>query len=111
MLDQHIMSFLKGLAGLEMFPPTQAPTNPSVSRTATKMGEVGGNNAFFRSLLGPVMSSNEHDMLIKILKLKPSIFLGFETKYAYEFILYCYDRLHKLGFIHQHGVEFVSFQL
>jgi len=30
---------------------------------------------------------------------------------AYEFILDCYERFHKLGIVHQHGVEFVTFQL
>ena len=28
-----------------------------------------------------------------------------------EFFLDCYERLHKLGIVHQHGVEFVNFEL
>ena len=44
-LAQQIMSFLNGLAGPVMLPPTQALTNPLVARKAPRMGEVGGNYA------------------------------------------------------------------
>ena len=113
-LGQHISLFLKGLDGLRMPPSvqaTQAPTNSPVARTAPKVGQTGGNDDFFHPLLGSIMNRNEHEILTKYLKLKHSVFLGFESEDEYEFILDCYGRLQKLGIDHKHGVEFIPFQL
>uniref|UniRef100_M1D9H5 'chromo' domain containing protein n=1 Tax=Solanum tuberosum TaxID=4113 RepID=M1D9H5_SOLTU len=82
MLAQQIMSFKKGLTGPGVLPSVQATQAPS-----------------------------NHPIAITTPKLKPPAFLGSESEDAYEFILDCYERHHKLGIVHQHGVEFVSFQL
>lgn len=82
MLAQQIMSFLKGLTGLGVLPSvqaTQALTNSHLAITAPKVGGIGGNDVFFRPLLGSVMTGNEHEMLTKFLKLKPPVFLGSES--------------------------------
>lgn len=57
------------------------------------------------------MYGNEPDMLTMFLKLKTLVLLCSENKDVYDFILYCYKRLHKFDIGHQHRVEFVSFQL
>ena len=90
---------------------TQAPAYPHVSSTTPKTGGNVGTDAFFYPLLGSVMTSNEHDMLTKFLKLKPPVHLGFETKADNEFIIGCCERLHKLSIIHQLGVDLLIFNI
>ena len=58
---------------------TQGHANPPASSTVTKVGGTRGNNAFFRPLLGYVMTSNEHEMLTKFLNLKHPVSLVLEN--------------------------------
>ena len=104
-LSQQLMSFLKwfGPGVLPSTQGTQAPTNPPIAITFPKVGGTQGNDALLRLLLGHTMNCNEHEMLIKFLKLKPPMFHGFESEDSFEFILDFYERLLKLGIVHQHA--------
>ena len=104
-LAQQLMSFLKwfGPGVLPSTQATQAPVNPPIVITFPKVGGTQGNDALLHLLLGSMMTSNEHEMLINFLKLKPPMFHGFESEDAYEFILDFYERILKLGIVHQHG--------
>lgn len=65
-LAPHIMSFLKGLVGPGVIPSvqeTQDPGNPPISSIALKLSGMRSNDAFFRPLLGFVVSGNEHEIM------------------------------------------------
>lgn len=99
-----------GWSALEPFPQCLSfHLQYLVTTEAPKMDGTLGTVAFFYPLLGPMMINTEHVRLIEFLKLKPLLLQGLESWDAYEFIFDYYEWLHKVGIIHQHGVEFVIF--
>lgn len=75
------------------------------------MEGVLSDGIFLHPILVHVMTSSEQEMLTMFLKLKSSLLYGFERDDTYDFILYFYERLHKLGMVYQLGYLFVVFHL
>lgn len=76
---QHVLDFLCGLEGTGATSTVQATQDPvtcPATTTVLKMDKASGTDAFFDLLLGPVMTRTEHDMMTKLLKLKPLVFHG-----------------------------------
>ena len=69
--------------------------------------EVG---TFPRLTTGPIMTSDQHELFKKFLKLKPPVFKGAESEDAYDFLFDCHGLLHKMDIVEQFGVEFVTYQ-
>lgn len=50
----------------------------------------------------------EHDLLMIFLTIKAHLFHNVETEDVFKFIIDYYERLHKLGIMQQHSVEFMT---
>ena len=50
---------------------------------------------FPRLTTGPIMTIDHHDLFINFLKLKPSVFMGIESEHDYDFVVDCYNLIHK----------------
>ena len=69
--------------------------------------EVG---TFSQLTTGSIMTGDQHELFIKFLKLKPPVFKGAESEDAYDFLVDCHERLHKMDIVERFGVEFVTYQ-
>ena len=56
------------------------------------------------------MTSEQHEIFTKFLKLKPQVFKGDESQDAYDFLVDCHELLHKMDIVEWFGVEFVTYQ-
>ena len=45
------------------------------------------------------MTSDQHELFTKFLKLKPPVFKGAESEDAYDFLVYCHELLHKMDIV------------
>ncbi|KAK4729717.1 hypothetical protein R3W88_022705 [Solanum pinnatisectum] len=57
-----------------------------------------------------IMTSDQHDLFIKSLKLKPPVFKGTESENAYDFLVDCHELLQKMDIVERFSVEFVTYQ-
>ena len=69
--------------------------------------EVG---TFSRLTTTSIMTGDQHELLIKFLKLKPPVFKGAESKDAYDFFVDFHELLHMMDIVERFGVEFVTYQ-
>lgn len=66
---------------------------------------------FCRLAIGSVITSDQHDLFCRFLKMKPLVFRGIETEDGYKFLMDCHDRLHKMDITERYGVEFINLHL
>ena len=64
--------------------------------------EIG---TFPRLTTGSIMTSAQHKLFSKFLKLKPPVFKGAESEDAYDFLVDCHELLHKIGIVERFNVE------
>ena len=91
---------------------TQAPQVPEVQHATTVAPRMDASleiGTFPRLTTGPIMTSDQHELLSKFLKLKHPVFKGAESEDANDFLVDCHELLRKMGIVERFGVEFVTY--
>ncbi|XP_049372096.1 uncharacterized protein LOC125837004 [Solanum verrucosum] len=115
MINQ-VLTYLSGLSDQGQAPPVFSSLAPQVqgvqhaADVAPRMDASLETGTFPRLTTGPIMTSDQHDLFIKFLKLKPPFFKGTESEDAYDFLVDCHELLHKMDIVERFGVEFVTYQ-
>ena len=79
-----------------------APHVPGVQHVAVVAPRMDASleiGMFPRLTIGPIMTSDHHELFSKFLKLKPPVFKGAESEDAYDFLGDCHELLHKMGIV------------
>ena len=115
MINQ-VLTYLSGLSDQGQTPPVFSAPAPQVQGVQHAAAvtpcmdaslEVG---TFPRLTIGSIMIGDQHELLIKFLKLKPPVFKGAESEDAYDFLVDCHELLHKIDIVERFGVEFVTYK-
>ena len=115
MINQ-VLTYLRGLSDQGQTPPVfsaPVPRVPGVQHAAAVAPRMDASlkiGTFPRLTTGPIMTSDQHELFTKFLKLKPPVFKGAESEDAYDFLVDCHELLHKMDIVEQFGVEFVTYQ-
>ena len=88
----------------------QVPGVQHAAAVAPRMDASLEIGTFPRLTTGPIMTSDQHELFSKFLKLKPPVFKGSESEDAYDFLVDCHELLHRMGIVKWFGVEFVTYQ-
>ena len=113
MINQ-VLAYLSGLSDQGQTPPVfsaPAPQVPGVQHAAAVAPSIDASleiGTFPRLTTGPIMTSDQHELFTMFLKLKPPVFKGAESEYAYDFLVDCHELLHKMGIVERFVVEFCN---
>ena len=112
----QVLTYLSGLSDQDQTPPVfsaPAPQVPGVQHAAVVAPRMDASlevGTFPRLTTGPIMTSDQHDLFTKFLKLKPPVFNCGESEDAYDFLVNCHELLHKMDIVERFGIEFVTYK-
>ena len=115
MINQ-VVAYLSGLSDQVQTPPVffaPAPQVLGVQHAAVVSPRMDASleiGTFPRLTTGPIMTSDQHELFTKFLKLKPQVFKGAESEDVYDFLVDCHELLLKMGTVERLAVEFVTYQ-
>ena len=82
----------------------QVPVIQHAAAVAPRMDASLEIGTFPRLTTWPIMTSDQHELFSKFLKLKPPVFKGAESEDAYDFLVDCHELLHKMDIVERFGV-------
>ena len=80
-------------------PAPQVLEAQHAAAVAPRMDASLGVGTFPRLTTGPIMTSDQHELFTKFLKLKPPVFKGAESEDAYDFLVDFHELLHKMDIV------------
>ena len=89
-----------------------APQVPGVQHAAVVAPRMDASlevGTFLRLTIGSIMTGDQHDLFIRLLKLKPPVLKVAESEEAYDFLVDCHELLHKMDIVERFGIEFVTY--
>ena len=98
MINQ-VLTYLSGLSYQGQTPPVFSSPAPQVlgvqhaAVVAPRMDDLLEVLTFPRLTIGPIMTSDQHELFTKFLKLKPPVFKGAESEDVYDFLVDCHELL------------------
>ena len=104
MINQ-VLTYLSGLSDQVQTPPVFSAPAPQVlgvqhaAAMAPRMDASLEIGTFTRLTTGPIMTSDQHELFNKFLKLKPPVFKGSDSEDAYDFLVECHELLHEMGIV------------
>ena len=96
MINQ-VLTYLSGLSDQGQTPPVFSALAHHVQGeqyatvVAPRMDASPEVGMFPRLTTGPIMTSDQHELFTKFLKLKPPVFKGAESEDAYDFLVDCHE--------------------
>ena len=92
-------------------PDSQTPRTQPAAGVAPRLDSIEFPDMTSHLVNRPSMTIDEQKMFGRFRVMNPPTYTGDLAEDAYEFIVSCHERLHNLGLVESHGVDYTAFQM
>ena len=90
---------------------SQTPRTQPAATVARRLDSMEFPDMTSHLVNRPSITIDEQKMFERFKLMNPPTYTGDLAEDAYEFIVSCHDRLHNLGLVESHGVDYTAFQM